>query len=158
VNLDNLHSAQSGLVKNVLEKLEEGPLRPLRIGANLGAFRPHFAQVFDSNGATMCSGVVYDHFGHDVIFVLRTSGLLTFYGSPQEFVKPLFSLSSRDWRLWHPIRLGDIGTESALMFMGTSALFETHRRAASLKAAIPFVPGLFQPQTGERQGPKSGLK
>ena len=76
VNLDDLHAAQSGLVSNVLQKLVEGPLRPLRVGTDFGTLRPHFAQVFDSNGATMCSGVVYDHFGHDVIFVLGTSGLL----------------------------------------------------------------------------------
>jgi hypothetical protein len=49
-------------------------------------------------------------------------------GSPQEFVKPLFSLSFRDWGRWDPIRLGDIGSESPPMFTGTSALFETHRR------------------------------
>ena len=89
MHLDDLHSAQSGLVSNVLQKLVEGPLRPLRVGTDFGTLRPHFAQVFDSNGATMCSGVVYDHFGHDVIFVLGTSGLLALDAAQQ----PAFSLS-----------------------------------------------------------------
>jgi hypothetical protein len=35
-----------------------------------------------------CSGVVYDHFGHDVIFVLRASGLLALDFAQQ----PVFSL------------------------------------------------------------------
>ena len=36
VNLDDLHAAQSGLVSDELEKLEKGPLRPLRLKADLG--------------------------------------------------------------------------------------------------------------------------
>ena len=56
MHLDDLHSAQSGLVKDVLEKLEKGPLRPLCIGADLGTFRPHVSQVLHDNGATMDSG------------------------------------------------------------------------------------------------------
>ena len=76
MNLDDLYSAQSGLVKNELEKLVKGPLRPLRVGADLGTLRPNLAQILYGNGATMGSGVVYDHFGHDVIFVLCPSGLL----------------------------------------------------------------------------------
>ena len=53
MHLDDLHSAQSGLVQDVLEKLEKGPLRPLRVKADLGTLRPNLPQVFDGNGATM---------------------------------------------------------------------------------------------------------
>ena len=53
MNLDDFYSAQSGLVKNELEKLVKGPLRPLRIGADLGALRPDIPQVFDGNGVEL---------------------------------------------------------------------------------------------------------
>jgi hypothetical protein len=77
-DINNFHSAQSGFVLNVLVELEERPLRPLRIGPNLGAFRPNILQIFQNNSATMCSGVVHNYFGHDMIFVLCASGLLAF--------------------------------------------------------------------------------
>jgi hypothetical protein len=75
--MDDLYPEQRGLVKNGLEKLVKGPLATLGIGANLGTFCPYFTQIFTGNGATMGCGVVYDHFGHDMIFVLRSSRLLT---------------------------------------------------------------------------------
>jgi hypothetical protein len=65
-----------------------------------------------------------------------------FSGSPQEFVKPLFSLSFRDWGCWRPIRLGGIGSESPPMFTAISALSETHRRRQPESGPFPLVLGL----------------
>jgi hypothetical protein len=59
------------------------------------------------------------------------------YGSPQEFVKPLFSLSFRDWGCGRPIPLGGIGSESPPMFTGVSAQFEAHRRRQPESGPFP---------------------